>query len=339
MMEILKKEYDIVYVTDDSWRGGAAPDLDEIRKINPSIIVFWQAIANPETMKKLRGTKVFVPMYDDVFVTSDMFWLQYIFMDLKVLCFCDEIRRYVNKYGLQTKYIKYYPMPNEAAYKKNNDEKINVIFWPRRNEISWDIVKALLGDAPIGKFYYRIFHDPGFMIVSDDETVGHNAIRLPSKEDVQKYHIQFVEGWLEKEEYFDMINHCNVFIGSRKTEGIGLSFLEAMARGICVVAPDLPIANEYIVNGYNGLLYDLSKPKPLDFTHIQTLRRNALKTIERGCETWEQEKNSILEFLKTGFSLTNICHKNYLLAGKLCFLNISKRAIDFIRSRVNLKIR
>jgi glycosyltransferase involved in cell wall biosynthesis len=52
----------------------------------------------------------------------------------------------------------------------------------------------------------------------------------------------------------------NVFVAPRRFEGIGLSFLEAMARGQVVIAENNATMNEYIVHDVNGLLYEPDRP-------------------------------------------------------------------------------
>jgi glycosyltransferase involved in cell wall biosynthesis len=63
-----------------------------------------------------------------------------------------------------------------------------------------------------------------------------------------------------RDEYLLATSAANVFLAPRAAEGIGLTFLEAMARGGAVIAYDAPTMNEYIRNGDNGILL---KPEPV----------------------------------------------------------------------------
>ena len=56
----------------------------------------------------------------------------------------------------------------------------------------------------------------------------------------------------------DMLK-STIYIASRPYEGIGMSFLEAMADGRCVVAHDNTTHNEYIEHGKNGFLFDMEE--------------------------------------------------------------------------------
>jgi glycosyltransferase involved in cell wall biosynthesis len=103
-------------------------------------------------------------------------------------------------------------------------------------------------------------------------------------EDVKKYHIQFVEKWGSREDYWDTLNQCNVYIAPRVTEGIGMSFLEAMAMGIAVAAADKPTMNEYISHGDNGFLFDMSNLQPLDFSDAAAVGqrgRDSISALEK----------------------------------------------------------
>ena len=61
------------------------------------------------------------------------------------------------------------------------------------------------------------------------------------------------------EEYMDHLSRCNIFIAPRLYEGIGLTFLEAMANGMVVLSPNSPTMNEYIQNNINGVFLPYSE--------------------------------------------------------------------------------
>ena len=82
-------------------------------------------------------------------------------------------------------------------------------------------------------------------------------------------------------------------------EGIGMSFLEAMALGQCVVAPDAPTMNEYISNGTNGLLYPLERPGALDLSRHREIGARARDSIERGFARWQASQEALLDFIAT----------------------------------------
>ena len=77
-----------------------------------------------------------------------------------------------------------------------------------------------------------------------------------------------------------------------------MSFLDAMSRGRCVVAPNDSTMNEYIRHGENGLLYNASHPSPLDFSNIREMQKNCLHDIQLGYAQWKEQKYLILDWLR-----------------------------------------
>ena len=91
----------------------------------------------------------------------------------------------------------------------------------------------------------------------------------------------------------------------RPAEGIGHSFIEAMALGHCVVAADRPTMNEYIRDGVNGLLYDPDRPRSLDFSRSRELGLAARASSAAGRKAWLDALPDIRRFLEEparGFS-------------------------------------
>ncbi len=78
----------------------------------------------------------------------------------------------------------------------------------------------------------------------------------------------------------------DIYVAPRDFEGIGMSFLEAMAMGKCVIAPDNPTMNEYIVHGVNGLLYDVDNPRPLDLSRAAEIGASARQSVVNGYRDW-----------------------------------------------------
>jgi glycosyltransferase involved in cell wall biosynthesis len=91
-----------------------------------------------------------------------------------------------------------------------------------------------------------------------------------------------------------------LYVAPRFHEGIGLSFLEAMAMGRCVIAVNNPTMNEYIIDGENGFLYDISSPAPIALSpeKIRNIQQNTIKYMQDGRNRWEKDKSLILDWLE-----------------------------------------
>ena len=72
-----------------------------------------------------------------------------------------------------------------------------------------------------------------------------------------------------------------------------MSFIEALSRGMCVIAPNNSTMNEYIIHERNGLLYDLKNPKELNLSNLIEMCKNAAKIAKEDYELWEKAKHKI----------------------------------------------
>jgi glycosyltransferase involved in cell wall biosynthesis len=114
-----------------------------------------------------------------------------------------------------------------------------------------------------------------------------------------------VSRWYDTREAFSQdLAKSQVFFAPRRTEGIGLSFLEALGLGMAVVASDGSTMNEYIRSGVNGYLYDPEQPLPPEWTQAATWGDNARRDFLEGRERWTNSVPAILEFLSTAPLLT-----------------------------------
>ena len=108
-----------------------------------------------------------------------------------------------------------------------------------------------------------------------------------------------VSSWFaDASQYRSQLAEANVFFASRVAEGIGMSFIEAMAMGLCVVSPSAPTMSEYIEDGVSGLLYDPNLPGPLDFSRAPALGAKARASCEIGRTAWLKAAPKIAAFLE-----------------------------------------
>jgi len=134
--------------------------------------------------------------------------------------------------------------------------------------------------------------------------------------------------WFEdKNEYLNLVRDSNIFFAPRLYEGIGMSFLEAMSMGKCVVAPGNPTMNEYITHNKTGLLYDPNDPQPLDFSIAESLGKNARKYIEESYKKWNFNKNELMNFIETPCNEFIISYKNKI---RSYLITIFSKLMDLI---------
>ncbi len=180
-------------------------------------------------------------------------------------------------------YRQYWTEPRAGLPSENND--VSVFFWQRSPHITWETVKKLLADVHISKTHYHT------------STNIHGETDRPSDSDIEKYNIEYSDWFESPEKYKKTFEEYSVYIAPREEEGIGLSFIEAMSAGKCVIAPDAPTMNEYISHGVNGYLYDAHDPQPLHITDIRFISRSAAESAEKGYAGWQTSEPDIISFI------------------------------------------
>jgi glycosyltransferase involved in cell wall biosynthesis len=281
LKEILSKEYNLTELWDDSWKGGNRVSLEYLNREKFSTIFFFQILPPPRYLKKINCKNiVWFPMYDGEEGRHYSYYIPYLDHNMKIFSFSKKLYGELKKAGLNCYYYKYHQ--KSVAPLSLSGEAKRVFFWVRTPAITWSIVKELLGKNKIDKIIMKMTPDPNYKLHS------------LSKEDIKRYNIQIVNHWFDKEEYYKLLSSCNIFIAPRRAEGIGMSFIEALSRGMCVIAPDNSTMNEYIIHGKNGLLYDLKKPEELDLSNLCEMCENAIKIAKTDNEFWEKTKQKIL---------------------------------------------
>lgn len=292
LRKLLSRRFDLDNFWDHCWQGGKGLVLDDLNKRNFEKIIFFQSLPRAETLKKLRCQEfIWFPMYDQEAGRKNTYYIPYLRFNLKIISFSQVLAKRFASLGFDCSYYQYFPRPVQDS---KQSKGMNVLFWLRTQDVSWSIVKELLGDNPMNALILKLTPDP------------FQKITLPAHEELKRYKVKLVDKWLTQEKYFKLLSLCDVFIAPRKREGIGLSFLEAMARGKCVLAPDQPTMNEYIKHGKTGYLYDLGDPQSFDLKDYQRVGQRAWDAIRAGRKRWEQNRERILEELEGPFARISV---------------------------------
>lgn len=290
-VEFLKNHSTILDLAwDDEWKGGAPVSVDEALNGNYDHIFVWQVERITfDLAQKVPDQLVFVPMYDSCWELPDSKLLA--LRHARIVNFSWDQHTRAQRLGLRSVHAQYFPDPAKFEPVKDFSD-LRGFFWFRRRELSWNIIKRLAANSYWAKFYFHNAPDP----VLDGTTESYTHV-VPI-DDLNKFNIAISE-WAEKKSQIDKImQKANVFFAPRLREGIGMSFLEAMARGQCVVAPDFPTHSEYLTHNVSGLLYDVNSPEPLDLSRAATLGAAARRLIERGHRRWVIDlENRLPEFL------------------------------------------
>ena len=279
IIELLKQKYNVELLFDESWLTGEEPDTSFIDE-SYHAVVFWQNVSVNMLSSIKCNNVIFFPMYDAVYDQGDDYWYNY--RNLKIVCFSHTLHEKLNKLSFNTMYIQYFP---ECGILQELDE-LSIFFWQRRFEITWNTVKELFYKEDIKSIHIHKAVDPSQEFVK------------PSETDEKIYNITYSDWFETKQDYYNVMKSKSIYIAPRSYEGIGFSFLEAMAMGKVVVAADNPTMNEYITHGKNGFLFNVKKPMPIEINDIKEIQKNAYYTVLNGRKKWEEKKHQILDFVE-----------------------------------------
>ena len=246
------------------------------------LVVVWQVYI-PAIMLARCGIKnlVYVPMADSMW--GDEPNAKYL-LPHKILCFCEQQYNDIQPQGFNNIfYSRYFRKPSATPI--TDFSSIRPFMWQRRDYPNWKTALQLLGKTKYKSLTIKLHPDP---------TAG---IERPNAIDCEDHRLTLANDWLSSYDFNAMLERHNLFFAPRTMEGIGMSFLDAMAMGIPVIAYDAPTMNEYIISGYSGHLYK-GLPQAIEGLTTSTLKKwsqNTLSIVEAGYEQWMND----IERLKT----------------------------------------
>ena len=285
--DILKQHTELAEYLDDGWRGGSPVDPLVIAAGDYERIFVWQMADIALALASLVPERVvFIPMWDACSSLKQEFWAE--LGQIRVLSFCWALHQRLREWNLDSFHTQYFPDPDKFL-KVNDFSGLRGYLWQRRKEIGWREVRKLSGDHRWKKFWLHIGMDPTY-----------GECEQPSISEMQRFNIEITHFSPTPDAARANLSAANVFFASRLEEGIGMSFLEALARGQCVLAPDAPTMSEYITNGVNGILYDPSRLPEQSLSSAETIGLNARNYMEAGHEDWCFDKSERLPALLFG---------------------------------------
>ena len=283
LQDLLARHFQLEVLWDEGWSGETRLDEKVLNARQADAILFFQSLPGPRILRRLHCPNiVWAPMRDGLrYGSSRLGRLRA--SPIRLLNFCQEAHRFFSSNGQESLAAQYWPAP--VAVRRPVRARPRIFFWPRRREITWSTLKALLGDFRPDGIVLRYAPDPG------------HEVPLPSADDIRDYNITVLQGWLPHEEYLSQLRECDIFMAPRPLEGIGQAMLEAMSLGLAVVAPDAPTMNEYLSDGHTGWLYPLAKPVALDFSDWNTRGAAACAALTQGHANWLAQADAVAAFI------------------------------------------
>jgi glycosyltransferase involved in cell wall biosynthesis len=282
LISLLADHYTVDVFWDKAWKGGRGITPEEVNSKDYYAIVFVQELP-PFEFRQIRCKNlVYVPMFDGVSLSDASFWRS--LKPAKILSFCRVLDDAVAAEDLSHLYVQYFPepMPTESL----NGRDRGLFFWPRTDRLGWETVRTLIGDNEVGSVHLHMAADPGC------------ELEKPNPADIESFRMTFSNWFGSREEYLQVLSRYSLFVAPRLKEGIGMSFLEAMALGRAVIAANSPTMNEYITDGVTGYFFDPARPSKLALGGSAAVGRNALEYASAGWKNWNREKYRILDFIE-----------------------------------------
>jgi len=247
-----------------------------LREPSPDLYILWQAERLLPEVTKFGVPVICIPMLDDALpLKVDDFST---FHSVHFISFSKTLHKFLLLSGCNSSFIRYWPKPPLEDSEKNE----SIFFWERNpSHLNIENVVGMTEQSKI-PIFARKLPDP-------HDLSGAIPTELNSR-------VTLIEpDWITKEKYSELIAQNQVFVSPRPWEGIGLSFLEAMANGSCVIAFNNPTMNEYIKSGSNGVLIN-SRTEKVDLSRMFDIGINARKSALVGYVKFE---STAIDFFTT----------------------------------------
>jgi hypothetical protein len=277
--DILQRHESTELFWDETWLGRQPIDIDEILPFDRVFV--WHVDYLAHRIAGIAPEKlIYIPMWDGVFDLDHNFWQ--VFGHTRILSFSWALHRRLRAWGLNCFQAQFFPDPNQHQ-QVTDFSTMRGYLWQRRTEIGWPQVAALSGELSWHKFSLHAGMDP-----------PEGEFTPPDASEIVRHNIEITRFSPEPCEAKRKTGEANIYFAPRVKEGIGMTFLEAMARGQCVVAPDAPTMSEYITDGVTGFLYDFRDLRPLNFERAAEIGAAARRCIEHGFEEWVHDRDNRL---------------------------------------------
>lgn len=221
------------------------------------LIIFWEFLPGRFKIAVNGKPCLFVPMYDNEW-GSKWQWRRIARSGMSVLSFCDALTRHAKSCGVKNILTVHYAM-DPSRFPQNTGDPRKALYWDRGN-FPESTIRALFESDALDE-----------LVIQRD--------------------------FLPPDEYAAFLDRFGVYIAPRAKEGIGMAFLEQIARGKCVVAHDDATMNEYITDGQTGIVRNFNAPgKKISSADIQLSPAGIQAHAKALYDRWIKEKSSILPF-------------------------------------------
>lgn len=278
LREIFKKHYEII----DVW-------IDKNLKFNKKIyanknIFFFQIFPPLSVLNKLKGKNLmWAPMYDSPHYPigfSPLIWKIVELYNLKILSFSRKITNQIK--GLKIKYLDLRFFIKPKKIRKIKKSKVDIFFW-YRGFIDIDDWINIINFKNINKITYF-----------DTEPKRKKPTLLKHKK-INYFKSNFLKN---KKNFISLIQKSDIFICSRKKEGIGMAQVEALSMGKYIIGYDEATMSDYIKNFKIGFLFNQKTKNSFILKNVHKYKNYRLKYADKGYQKFEKDKKKIIQLFK-----------------------------------------
>lgn len=266
-------------------------------------VILWQVdFLSPFFLSRGCPTVV-VPMLDASAGLPGVHWAS--MKGSLVVSFSRDIHLLASRNGVCSIYVRYFPPVSEYGLDQVDsiDDSLSLFFWerdPSSDLNAGKVVKIFSGLVDRIHIHQAADHSAG-QVLSHDELM---ACSLGAE-------ISCSSWFSDREALNRLVLSSQFYVAPRLCEGIGHSFLEAMAAGRLVVAHRAGTHSDYILRGRNGYLVDFQKKNPSSFVDFSwavrsTLRERLAVDARRYATAWNEFylpclRDAIVDYVQ-GFS-------------------------------------
>lgn len=232
------------------WDGEEFLDESEVLEDNSKPVIFIQIPPPTNILTDPRARLIWIPMWDHAHAYSQEWWNS-LPKNLRIVAFSKQVLKRARAAGLSSLFLQFFYNPDNYKPVCWKGERV-LMYWNRT---------GLLGPRFLSRFCAALAIDRLLFIDLIDPLIpAKAAYKLPAQLGNTEVQCLNHHAFLPRQEFLRIVGQANVFIAPRAREGIGLTLLEAMARGCAVFGFDAPTMNEYIQHRENGYLMPAYQP-------------------------------------------------------------------------------
>lgn len=251
------------------------------------LVILWQLDYLAPAFLAAGYRTVVVPMYDG---SANMPYEHWIGMNgASFVNFSRTLHERVIAAGCRSMLVKYY-LPPVKEKQLPTFEDLRGVLWMRRpqDRLTPKLIQDMLGEQ-LSVLHVHNAPDDGQPRSLSDPQYAVSAFQITESI------------WnRDSNAYLNALTKCNVFFAPRMSEGIGMTMLEALSRGLLVIANDDAVHNEYVSNWVNGILFNRdnigSFCLPLD--KARDMAFCGWCGAVSGYQEWLETRQQIVEYIK-----------------------------------------